>query len=56
MAAHILDRPAWNALKTRQAHLALGDGGAARRYPPDIEPFGGTPDNTRGPMAGARAP
>jgi predicted GNAT family acetyltransferase len=46
MAAHILDRPAWNALKTCQAYLALGNAGAALRYPPDIEPFGGTPDNT----------
>lgn len=46
MAAHILDRPVWNALMTRQGHLALGDPGTALRYPADIEPFGATPANT----------
>ncbi|HEY4274540.1 MAG TPA: GNAT family N-acetyltransferase [Rhizomicrobium sp.] len=46
MAAHILDRPVWNALTTRQASLALGRSDTALRYPLDIEPFGGTPDNT----------
>jgi predicted GNAT family acetyltransferase len=46
MALHILDRPVWNALTTRQAHLALGDSRHALRYPSDIEPFGATPDNT----------
>jgi predicted GNAT family acetyltransferase len=46
MAAHILDRPVWNALTTRHASLALGRGDTALRYPLDIEPFGGTPDNT----------
>lgn len=35
---HILDRPAWNALRT--AHAALAEGGPlARRYPPSIVPF-----------------
>jgi len=30
---HPLDRPAWHALTSRQAHLALGDGGALRFDP-----------------------
>jgi predicted GNAT family acetyltransferase len=46
MPAHVLDRPVWNALMTRQAHLALGDPRLALRYPADIEPFGATPANT----------
>jgi predicted GNAT family acetyltransferase len=37
--SHPLDRPVWNALTTRQAHLALGDPARALRFPPDIEPF-----------------
>lgn len=44
--SHILDRPVWNALTTRQAHLALGDPERAVRYPSDIEPFGATLANT----------
>ncbi len=39
---HPLDRPVWNALTTRQMHLALGDAAQAVRFPPDIEPFGAT--------------
>jgi ribosomal protein S18 acetylase RimI-like enzyme len=31
----VLDNPAWSALTTRQAHLALG-GGFARRYPEQV--------------------
>jgi predicted GNAT family acetyltransferase len=46
MIPHILDRPVWNALTTRQAHLALGNGVDAVRYPPDIEPFGAARNNT----------
>lgn len=38
---HPLDRPVWNALNTRQAHLALGDPGTALRFIPAIGPFGG---------------
>ncbi len=45
MALHILDRPVWNALTTRQAHLALGDPAHGLRYPADIEPFGAARDN-----------
>jgi predicted GNAT family acetyltransferase len=43
---HPLDRPVWNALTTRQAHLALGDAAIAVRFPADIEPFGGAITNT----------
>ncbi|WP_277185739.1 GNAT family N-acetyltransferase [Caballeronia sp. BR00000012568055] len=34
----LLDNPAWAALTTKQAHLALGDG-PARRYDPAVAPF-----------------
>lgn len=44
--SHPLDRPVWNALTTRQAHLALGDASSALRFPPDIEPFGAAIANT----------
>ena len=43
---HPLDRPVWNALATRQAHLALGDAATILRFPPDIEPFGAALANT----------
>jgi hypothetical protein len=46
MTAHILDRPVWNALTSRQAHLAAGDPATALRFVPQINVFGGTPDNT----------
>jgi ribosomal protein S18 acetylase RimI-like enzyme len=35
-----LDNPAWSALTTLQAHVAVG-GSLARRYPPDIAPIAG---------------
>jgi ribosomal protein S18 acetylase RimI-like enzyme len=35
---NVLDNPAWSALTTRQAHLALG-GGLARRYPEHLTPI-----------------
>lgn len=35
---HVLDRPVWNALTTRQAPLAAGDA-KARRYRPEINLF-----------------
>jgi ribosomal protein S18 acetylase RimI-like enzyme len=34
----VLDNPAWSALTTHQAHLALG-GGFARRYPEHVTPI-----------------
>jgi predicted GNAT family acetyltransferase len=45
-SSHPLDRPVWNALTGRQAHLALGDPAAALRFMPEINIFGGTPDST----------
>ncbi|MES2294433.1 MAG: GNAT family N-acetyltransferase [Pseudomonadota bacterium] len=50
MTAHILDRPVWNALTSRQAHLAAGDPATALRFVPQINVFGGTPDNTPGQL------
>jgi predicted GNAT family acetyltransferase len=44
--SHPLDRPVWNALTTRQAHLAMGDPVTALRFVPEINVFGATPDNT----------
>ena len=42
---HVLDRPAWNALTTRQAEFA--DGGVlARRFRPDLIPFAAARDNS----------
>ena len=42
-----LDNPAWSALTTLQAHLAVGDS-LARRYPPDIAPIAGIGTRDRG--------
>jgi predicted GNAT family acetyltransferase len=41
--SHILDRPVWNALATRQATLAEG-GPLARRFPDSIVPFAASRD------------
>jgi len=43
--SHILDRPAWNALRTAHATLAEGSE-RARRYPPSIVPFAAAADDT----------
>jgi predicted GNAT family acetyltransferase len=43
--SHILDRPAWNALRTAHANLAEGSE-SARRYPPSIVPFAAAADDT----------
>lgn len=40
---HPLDRPAWKALRTRQAHLARGDG-RALRFDPDYALFAAAAD------------
>jgi len=49
---HLLDRPVWNALTSRQAYLALGEKNRFLRYPADIEPFGATRDNSGEQLAG----
>jgi ribosomal protein S18 acetylase RimI-like enzyme len=41
----LLDNPIWNALSTEHAPLALG-GNHARRYPPEIGPLSGIPDQS----------
>ncbi len=43
--AVILDNPIWNALCTEHESLALGDG-LARRYPPEIGPLSGMPNQS----------
>jgi predicted GNAT family acetyltransferase len=45
MADHILDRPIWHALTTRQAAFAVGNE-KARRYATDIGPLAGAPDDS----------
>jgi ribosomal protein S18 acetylase RimI-like enzyme len=41
-----LDNPMWRSLTTRHAHVALAEG-VARRYPAEIAPFAGIPENLR---------
>jgi ribosomal protein S18 acetylase RimI-like enzyme len=43
--SHILDRPVWTALTTKQAHLAEG-GPLAFRFPRDIVPFAAARDGS----------
>ena len=45
ICSHPLDRPAWGALTTGQAHLALGDHNAVA-FPPDIGPFAAACDES----------
>lgn len=44
-ALTLLDKPIWNALSTEHLRLALG-GELARRYPPEIGPLSGIPEQT----------
>jgi GNAT superfamily N-acetyltransferase len=46
----LLDNPIWNALRTGHAALALGDD-HARRYPPEIGPLSGIPDQSEASYA-----
>src|SRR4051812_16110607 len=41
---HILDRPVWTALNTRQSRVAVG-GDLARKFTPDIGPLAASVDN-----------
>jgi ribosomal protein S18 acetylase RimI-like enzyme len=50
-AVRLLDNPIWSALTTDHAHLALG-GEYARRYPAEIGPLSGMPEQNE---AGYRA-
>lgn len=45
MTDHVLDRPMWHALTTRQAEHALTEG-TALRYHTDIGPLAGIPDQS----------
>ncbi len=47
---HVLDKPIWAALETRQSALASGDG-IARRFPEDISPFVAAHDNSADAVA-----
>jgi ribosomal protein S18 acetylase RimI-like enzyme len=51
---HLLDRPIWSALTTRQQSLAEVDG-PARRYPLDIAPFADMVDMSTKSFASLRA-
>ena len=44
MKHHLLDRPVWNALNGRQAHVAVG-GDGARRFLPNIGPLASACDD-----------
>ncbi len=50
MSAHLLDRPVWTALATRQASVATG-GERARRFAPDIGPLAGARDDEPASLA-----
>jgi predicted GNAT family acetyltransferase len=52
--AHTLDRPAWNALSGRHAEFSEG-GPLARRYRPDIIPFGAARDDSPQSLAALAA-
>jgi len=51
---HPLDRPAWSALTTRQAHLAQGNG-RALRFDPAYAAFAGAPDESSESLAALAA-
>lgn len=54
MSLHILDRPIWTALTTRQEPLAEING-PARRYPADIAPFADVADFSEAGFAALHA-
>jgi GNAT superfamily N-acetyltransferase len=41
----LLDNPIWNSLQTGHSNLAIGNG-LARRYPPEIGPLSGIPEQS----------
>lgn len=45
MTDHVLDRPVWAALTSRQAHWGQG-GPHAMRFPPDVSPFAASRDDS----------
>lgn len=54
MSEHVLDRPVWTALTTRQAEHALG-GDRARRFAPDVGPLAAARDDDPGSVAALAA-
>jgi len=54
MSAHVLDRPVWSALTTRQATFAVG-GDHARRFAPDIGPLAAARDDDPDSLAALAA-
>ena len=50
MTKHLLDRPAWNALSTRQAHVAIGNE-FAKRFLPEIGPLAASRDDSTESLA-----
>jgi ribosomal protein S18 acetylase RimI-like enzyme len=50
MSAHVLDRPVWSALTTRQVSFAIG-GAHARRFVPEVGPFAATRDHSAESLA-----
>ena len=53
-SAEWLDNPIWSALTTEHAHLALG-GDGARRYPEEIGPLSGMPEQSDAGYAALQA-
>jgi ribosomal protein S18 acetylase RimI-like enzyme len=51
---HLLDRPIWSALATRQAHFAQG-GDLVRRFPAEVSPFVAAREATPEAVAGIAA-
>ncbi len=54
LGVHPLDRPAWSALTTRQAHLAQGDA-RALRFDPDFALFAAAADDAQESLAAVSA-
>ncbi|RYY29419.1 MAG: GNAT family N-acetyltransferase [Sphingomonadales bacterium] len=54
MTEHLLDRPIWHALNTRQSHLAEGEG-RALRFQQDHALFAATPDESAESLAAISA-
>jgi predicted GNAT family acetyltransferase len=48
--SHLLDRPIWSALETRQAHFARG--ALVRRFPAEVSPFVAARDSSSEAVAG----
>jgi hypothetical protein len=54
MSEHVLDRPVWSALTTRQVSFAIGDD-RALRFDPEVAPFAATRDDAPESLAALEA-